>query len=171
MLAEVPLTGLSFDVAGRAADGSLPGEHPAGRRTLSAAMLAAAAVGAGLGLASGLTGVGGGVFLTPLLLALRVATTRQVAAVSVAFILVNSAAGLAGWLGSGRSLAAIDPRMLVAAVAGGLAGSQVGAFRLPVRPLRILMAVVLAVASVKLLGHAVGSGEARGRSPSADSQR
>jgi uncharacterized protein len=169
MLAEVPLTGLSFDVAGRAADGSLPGEHPAGRRTLSAAMLAA--VGAGLGLASGLTGVGGGVFLTPLLLALRVATTRQVAAVSVAFILVNSAAGLAGWLGSGRSLAAIDPRMLVAAVAGGLAGSQVGAFRLPVRPLRILMAVVLAVASVKLLGHAVGSGEARGRSPSADSQR
>jgi uncharacterized membrane protein YfcA len=157
------------DVAGRTAAGSLPGEDPAGRRRLSAAMLAA--VGAGLGLASGLTGVGGGVFLTPLLLALRVATTRQVAAVSVVFILVNSAAGLAGWLGSGRSLAAIDPRVLVAAAAGGLAGSQLGAFRLPVRSLRLLMAVVLAVASVKLLGHAVAAGEATASSPSANSQR
>ena len=116
------------------------------------------AIGAGLGLASGLTGTGGGVFLTPLLLALRVATTRQVAAVSVVFILVNSAAGLGGWLAGGQSLAAIDPWVVAAAAAGGLVGSQLGAFKLPVRWLRLLMALVLAVASMKLLGEAVGAG-------------
>ncbi|MFM8414907.1 MAG: sulfite exporter TauE/SafE family protein, partial [Planctomycetota bacterium] len=64
-------------------------EDPPPVRRLTPSLLAA--MGAGLGLASGLTGVGGGVFLTPLLLALGVATTRQVAAVSVVFILVNSA--------------------------------------------------------------------------------
>lgn len=132
------------------------GEDPTAVRRLEPTLLAA--LGAGLGLASGLTGVGGGVFLTPLLLALGVATTRQVAAVSIVFILVNSAAGLAGWLAGGRSLAAIDPWVVAAAAVGGLVGSSLGAFRLPVRWLRLLMAVVLAVASVKLLGEAVFSG-------------
>jgi uncharacterized protein len=144
------------------------GEPPA-RRQLSSAALAG--IGVALGLASGLTGVGGGVFLTPLLLALQVATTRQVAAVSIVFILVNSAAGLAGWLAGGRSLAVIDPWLLAAAAVGGLVGSQLGAFRLPVRSLRLLMAVVLAVASVKLLGHAVAAGAATDRLPPEDSQR
>ncbi len=132
---------------------ALSGEDPLAHRRPSIPVLLA--TGAVLGLGSGLTGVGGGVFLTPLLLALGVATTRQVAAVSVVFILVNSAAGLAGWLASGRSLAAIDPWVLAAAAAGGLAGSQLGAFALSVRWLRLLMAIVLAVASVKLLGEAV----------------
>lgn len=133
----------------------LAGEDQTAVRRLSIPLLAV--IGSGLGLASGLTGVGGGVFLTPLLLALRVATTRQVAAVSIVFILVNSAAGLGGWLAGGRSLAAIDPRVVAAAAAGGLLGSYLGAFTLPVRWLRLLMAVVLAVASVKLLGEAVVS--------------
>jgi uncharacterized protein len=128
-------------------------EAPPAVRGLSLPLLAA--IGAGLGLASGLTGTGGGVFLTPLLLALGVATTRQVAAVSVVFILVNSAAGLGGWLTSGRSMAAIDPWVVMAAAAGGLVGSQAGAFQLPVRWLRLLMALVLAVASVKLLGESL----------------
>jgi uncharacterized membrane protein YfcA len=138
----------------RAAAGTA-GEEPAALRRLSLPLLAA--VGAGLGLASGLTGTGGGVFLTPLLLALRVATTRQVAAVSIVFILVNSAAGLGGWLASGRSLAVIDPSVVAAAAVGGLVGSQAGAFQLPVRRLRLVMALVLAVASVKLLGAAVAA--------------
>jgi uncharacterized membrane protein YfcA len=132
----------------------MAGEDPATLRQLSRATLAA--IGAALGLASGLTGVGGGVFLTPLLLALGIATTRQVAAVSVVFILVNSAAGLGGWLASGGSLTAIEPVVGVAAAAGGLLGSWLGASQLPVRGLRLLMAVVLAVASAKLLTAAVG---------------
>jgi uncharacterized membrane protein YfcA len=145
------------ELRGRQAAGDGPhNEDPTPGRRLRPPLLAAG--GAGLGLASGLTGVGGGVFLTPLLLALGVATTRQVAAVSVVFILVNSAAGLGGWLAGGRSLAAIDPRVVAAAALGGVVGSQLGAFQLPVRWLRLLMAVVLAVASVKLLAGAVGGG-------------
>ncbi|MFM1905001.1 MAG: hypothetical protein RLZZ440_2901 [Planctomycetota bacterium] len=131
----------------------MPGEGPATLRQLSRPTLAA--IGAALGLASGLTGVGGGVFLTPLLLTLGVATTRQVAAVSVVFILVNSAAGLGGWLARGSSLTAIEPVVVAAAAAGGFIGSRLGAYYLPIRGLRLLMAVVLAVASVKLLAASV----------------
>lgn len=151
----VRILGDSFPLAGRgiAAQSRPPDEDPVPHRRLSRPALLAA--GGGLGLAAGLTGVGGGVFLTPLLLALGVATTRQVAAVSVTFILVNSAAGLGGWLAGGRSLAAIDPWVLVAAGVGGLFGSYLGAFQLPVRWLRLLMAVVLAVASVKLVSQGV----------------
>jgi uncharacterized membrane protein YfcA len=127
-------------------------EVPTVPRRLPAATLAG--VGAALGLASGLTGVGGGVFLTPLLLELRAVNTRQVAAVSAPFILVNSLAGLAGWLARGESLAVIDPRVVAAAALGGLAGSHAGAFRLPARTLRVLMAIVLALAAGKLLGRA-----------------
>jgi uncharacterized membrane protein YfcA len=143
----------------------LAGEDPAAVRRLTAPLLAA--IGASLGLASGLTGVGGGVFLTPLLLALRAATTRQVAAVSVVFILVNSAAGLVGWLVGGRSLVAIDPWIVAAAAIGGVVGSQAGAFQLPVRGLRLLMAIVLAVASLKLLSEAVAAGRVTGGGPPA----
>jgi uncharacterized membrane protein YfcA len=145
----VRIAGDVFRPGTRPAAGSLSAGEPLESRRVSPASLAG--LGAGLGLASGLTGVGGGVFLTPLLLELQVATTRQVAAVSVVFILVNSAAGLAGWLSSGRNLAVIDASVVVAAAVGGLVGSQAGAFQLPVRGLRTLMAVVLAVASVKLL--------------------
>ena len=60
----------------------------------------AVACGAGIGLLSGLTGTGGGIFLSPLLLMMGWAETRQTGGVSAAFILVNSAAGLAGNPGS-----------------------------------------------------------------------
>lgn len=111
-------------------------------------------IGAAIGLLSGLTGVGGGVFLTPLLLGLRAAPVRQVAAVTAPFILVNSAAGLAGRLAAGGSLPPLGLAAVAAAAVGGLVGSHLGAFRLPVPTLRLLMAAVLAVASVKLIGAA-----------------
>jgi uncharacterized membrane protein YfcA len=114
-----------------------------------------AALGGGLGLLSGLTGVGGGVFLTPVLLTLRMAPVKQVAAVSAAFILVNSMAGLVGGLAAGRGLAPVGNAVITAAVVGGVVGSQLGAFRLPARTLRVLMSGVLVVAGLKLLGHAV----------------
>lgn len=113
--------------------------------------IALAAIGAGLGLLSGLTGVGGGVFLTPALLALNAAPIKQVAAASAPFIMVNSLAGLAGWLARGNSLPPFGPALGIAAICGGLIGSQIGAFRLPPRSLRLLMAVVLVLAGVKLL--------------------
>ena len=111
-----------------------------------------ATLGGAIGLLSGLTGVGGGVFLTPALLALRAAPVKQIAAITAPFILVNSLAGLAGGLFAGRPLPPISLPVIAAAVLGGAIGSQLGAFRLPVRTLRLLMAAVLAFASVKLLG-------------------
>jgi len=111
-----------------------------------------ALLGAGIGLLSGLTGVGGGVFLTPALLALDAAPVKQIAAVTAPFILVNSLAGLAGGLISGRALPPVSMPVITAAVVGGAIGAHLGAFRLPVRSLQLLMAAVLVIASVKLLG-------------------
>ena len=127
----------------------------AGGRRLGALPLAA--LGGLLGLLSGLTGVGGGVFLTPALLALKAAPVREVAAVSAVFILANSLAGLGGALVAGRTIPPVGLAAVAAALGGGLVGSQLGAFRLPVRTLEGLMGVVLAVAACKLLAPLVGS--------------
>jgi uncharacterized membrane protein YfcA len=112
---------------------------------------AALAVGAVIGLLSGLTGVGGGIFLSPVLLLLRWAPIRTTAAVSAHFILANSAAGLAGHL---SSVGQVHPMVLVWAVIagiGGWIGSELGSRRLPPAILRGLLAVVLVVAGLKLL--------------------
>lgn len=113
---------------------------------------ALAALGAGIGLLSGLTGVGGGVFLTPALLTLRAAPLKQVAAITAPFILVNSLAGLVGGFVAGRGMPAISLPVIVAAVVGGTIGAQLGAFRLPIRALRFVLAAVLGLGSLKLLG-------------------
>lgn len=108
-------------------------------------------VGAALGFVSGLTGVGGGIFLSPLLLLLRWANMRTTAAVSAAFILVNSVAGLAGLLSAGVKLPDGLTWMMLAAFAGALVGSELAVRRLaPVR-LRQLLGVVLAIAAVKMI--------------------
>jgi len=139
-------------------DGAAAG--PGGERdapgTVPLPLPALAALGAAIGLGAGLTGVGGGVFLTPVLLALRAAPVRRIAAVTAPFILVNSLAGLAGGLLAGRPLAAVSLPAVAAAAIGGAAGSFAGAFRLPVRGLELVMAAVLAVASWKLLAPLVG---------------
>jgi uncharacterized membrane protein YfcA len=125
--------------------------EPAGRRPGPAALVA---LGAGIGLLSGLTGVGGGVFLSPVLLALEAASVRGVAAVAAPFILVNSLAGLAGGAVAGAAWPPVMPWVVAAAIGGGAVGSQLGAFRLPVRALRIVLAVVLAAAAWKLFAAA-----------------
>lgn len=107
-------------------------------------------VGAGLGFVSGLTGVGGGIFLSPLLLFLRWASMRATAAISAAFILVNSVAGLAGLLSTGVKLPSGLPWMMLAAVIGATVGSELAVRRLaPVR-LRQLLGVVLVIAAIKM---------------------
>ena len=111
----------------------------------------ALATGGGLGLLAGLTGTGGGIFLTPLMLLLRWAGTKSVAAVSAMFILVNSLAGLAGNLSSTRHLPLVAGPLLAAAAVGGTAGSYLGSHRFPVLAIKRLLAVVLMVAGGKLI--------------------
>src|SRR6266571_6041020 len=76
-------------------------------------------VGAAIGFLSGLTGTGGGIFLTPLLLFCHWAHIRQAAAVSALFILVNSIAGIAGYVAKVRSVPSLGIVLAGAAIAGG----------------------------------------------------
>lgn len=114
-------------------------------------LVVAIAVGAALGLLSGLTGVGGGIFLSPLLLAVGWAGARETAAVSAAFILVNSVAGLAGFVAAGGAIPGGIGAWVAAAATGGFVGSRLGARRLGGAAIRRLLAVVLVVAAVKFL--------------------
>jgi len=111
----------------------------------------AVGVGAGLGFLSGLTGTGGGIFLTPLLLFCRWAHIRQAAAVSAVFILVNSIGGLVGYFTAVRSLPVLGLYLAIPASIGGAIGSHLGSRRLPVRAISILLAIVLAIAGTKLI--------------------
>ena len=108
-------------------------------------------VGGLIGLVSGVTGVGGGIFLAPLVLALGWATTRQTAAISVVFNLVNSASALAGSWATLPLLPAALPLWLVCVGLGGLLGSWVGALHLNPRTLRLLLAFLLLTASGRMI--------------------
>ncbi len=119
--------------------------------------------GAGLGLLAGLTGTGGGVFLTPLLLIAGWASTRQAAAVSSLFILGNSLSGLAGLLlarqAAGPPLAGLPPQlggMVLGVLLAGAVGSRLGSRHWPVAWIRRCLALVLLLAAWKLLGLPVG---------------
>lgn len=107
--------------------------------------------GGALGLLAGLTGTGGGIFLTPLLLLLHWARAKHAAAVSAAFILVNSSAGLLGNLSSTRSFPVFGLALLVAAAAGGFVGSYLGSRRLDPAWIKRALALVLVIAGLKLL--------------------
>jgi hypothetical protein len=111
----------------------------------------AISVGAGLGFLSGLTGTGGGIFLTPLLLFCRWAHIRQAAAVSALFIFVNSIAGLAGYFTATHSVPSLGFALAPAAVIGGVVGSHYGSRQFPVRTISILLATVLLIAGTKLI--------------------
>lgn len=107
--------------------------------------------GALLGLLSGLTGVGGGIFLSPLLLLLRWASVRVISGVAAAFILVNSCAGILGVLSTGATVHPGLPLWLLVVLVGGLIGAEYGSRRLATASIRRLLALVLLVAGVKML--------------------
>lgn len=109
------------------------------------------AVGAAIGLVSGITGTGGAIVLTPLLIFLRWAPTRMASGISVAFVLANSLLGLAGLLSTGASLSSSLPLWIAAVVIGALIGTQLGIRVLPVGPLRRVLSVVLLIAAGKLI--------------------
>jgi uncharacterized membrane protein YfcA len=108
-------------------------------------------VGAAIGFLSGLTGTGGGIFLTPTLLFFRWALIRQAAAVSALFILVNSISGLIGYFTATRSIPRLGLVLVPAAVICGILGSHLGSRRFPVRTISLLLATVLIIAGAKLI--------------------
>src|SRR5207245_553177 len=108
-------------------------------------------VGAGLGFLAGLTGTGGGIFLTPLLLFCRWAHIRQAAAVSALFIWVNSIAGLIGYFTAVHSVPTLGIVLGAAAIVGGFVGSRLGSRHFPTRTISILLAFVLTIAGIKLI--------------------
>jgi uncharacterized protein len=114
-------------------------------------LVAAVPVGAGVGLLSGIVGIGGGVFLSPVMMLARWATARQTAAVAAFFILANSLAGLGGRLARHdlQMLPSIVP--VAAALAGGMVGANFGASRLSSLALRRILAALLIVAAIKLI--------------------
>jgi uncharacterized protein len=108
-------------------------------------------VGAGLGLMSGLTGTGGGIFLTPLLIFLRWAKTKTASATSALFILLNSISGLLGNVSATQTFPKFGISLLVAAGIGGAIGSHMGSRRLDPLVIKRLLAIVLIIAGLKLV--------------------
>lgn len=108
--------------------------------------------GAAIGLFSGLIGVGGGIFLTPLLLLLGWANPKQAAAVSAPFILLNSLSGLAGF---SAHTAQVLPSGLIwlalPVLLGGLLGSHLGSRSLPMKAIARVLSTVLLIGGFKLL--------------------
>jgi len=107
--------------------------------------------GAGIGLLSGLTGVGGGIFLSPLLLLFRWADVKVISGIAAAFILVNSIAGLLGVMRSAPTLPSSLPYWAIAAVLGGFVGAEYGSKRLGNPTIQKLLAAVLAIAGAKMI--------------------
>lgn len=108
-------------------------------------------IGAGLGLLSGMAGIGGGVFLSPVLLFLNWTTVKQTSATAALFIVCNSLSGLVGRAVTGRlEFGSIAP-FVVASFIGAVAGSFLGAKKLKNNILRRALAAVLLVAVCKLV--------------------
>lgn len=111
----------------------------------------AVSLGAGIGLLSGLTGTGGGIFLTPLLLFKRWARVKSAAGVSALFILVNSISGLLGNVSSAKHLPPFIFALLAAAASGGFVGSHFGSKRFDHATIKRCLAFVLLIAGAKLI--------------------
>ncbi|MBK9160993.1 MAG: sulfite exporter TauE/SafE family protein [Nitrosomonadales bacterium] len=124
--------------------------EPAGHRELP--VFPAVAAGGVIGLLSGLLGIGGGIFLTPLLLLTGWAVPRQAAAVSAPFILFNSLFALVGF-GMHNDIVLPDhfAGYAAAVVAGGLIGAYLGSHRLQSRTIVLVLSAVLLVAGGKML--------------------
>lgn len=108
-------------------------------------------IGAVIGFLSGLIGIGGGIFLTPLLILLRWSSAKTAAALSAAFIVANSCSGLGGFMLQGGQVPAVAWMLLPCVVVGGWAGSRWGSGAAPSMAMRRVLATVLLVAAAKFL--------------------
>lgn len=104
-----------------------------------------------IGLLSGMIGIGGGILLSPVLILLKWTNQKQTAAISAAFIFVNSIAGLGGMLTKQISFTNDMWLYVLVAFSGGLLGSYMASKRLSQDKLKYILASVLLIASYKLL--------------------
>jgi uncharacterized membrane protein YfcA len=108
-------------------------------------------IGAVIGFLSGLIGIGGGIILSPVLLLLKWSDMKQTAAISALFIFVNSLSGLGGQLTKGIHFSPDMYAYVAIAFTGGICGAYFGSLKFNQSILKYLLAVVLMVASYKLL--------------------
>jgi len=108
-------------------------------------------IGSIIGLLSGMIGIGGGIILSPVLILLKWTDQKQTAAISAAFIFVNSVAGLAGQLLKGIHFTTDMFFYVGVAFIGGIAGAYFGSLKFPQTALKYVLATVLALASYKLI--------------------
>ncbi|MGF1671705.1 MAG: sulfite exporter TauE/SafE family protein [Balneolaceae bacterium] len=107
--------------------------------------------GMGIGFLSGLIGVGGGIFLSPLILFLNWGKIKQIAAVSALFILVNSASGILGHALTTEILWSSAALLAAPVIIGGFAGSRFGVKTVKPSYVQYLLSVVLLIAGIKML--------------------
>ena len=106
--------------------------------------------GLGIGLFSGLIGIGGGIILSPLIIVLAWGNMKEAAAVSALFIFVNSVAGIAGFLIKNNSIPWDSFMLVPIALIGGTVGAIYGSRRFSNQTLTYLLSFVLLLASIKL---------------------
>ncbi len=118
--------------------------------------MTAAPVGGFLGLIAGITGIGGGIFLAPVIYFLQLAPARAVAGITSGFILVNSIAGLTGQVMKADAYSPVSGwleawPLFIAVVIGGQIGSHLGAYRLPETWVKRLTVVLMLYVSIRLI--------------------
>ena len=130
--------------------------NSAAQSALPASLALSLLIGAALGFLAGIVGIGGGIFLAPVLYLMRWGTPRQIAGACSFFILVNSLSGLAGQLSklidsdiAGDALAYWP--LALAVLLGGQIGSRLGALRMPEKLIKRLTAVLMIYVAVRLL--------------------
>ncbi len=126
------------------------GTRPEEQSFKSPSLVIAFLVGAVIGFVSGVVGVGGGIFLSPLILLAGWGDAKRTAATSAAFIFVNSIAGLGGRVSGGTFEVGTLIPFVAAAFAGGWLGSHLGAVRYSNQTIKRVLGLVLLIASVKL---------------------
>ena len=108
-------------------------------------------VGAVLGLLSGLTGVGGGIFLSPILVFFRWAPIKVISGVAAGFILVNSISGILGVLSTNIQFHPNLTFLAIVVIIGGFIGAEYGSKHLGNKTIQRLLALVLIIAGIKMI--------------------
>ena len=127
-------------------------EKPASPPPLWASLL----TGGIVGFVAGITGVGGAIFLAPLILLMNWATPKETAGISVVFVLVNSIAGFLGYLSHTPAFPSQIIYWGIAVIIGGWIGAEYGSSRLPNQLIRKILAVILLLGGAKMLFAALG---------------